>query len=91
MLINEDERVMDDVLSKLAAYHSLLTIKGIMDTKYNEKKKEMEKMEREGKKVKFSDLEEEKKSLTMTTEEQIMRKRIEDKLNTSTTSHFSEA
>ena len=79
-MLGEDPRVMETVIPKLVAYHSLLNIKRIFDIKYDEKKKELEKMEREGKKVKFEG-EEEKKA--MTTEEVIMRKRIEDKLNTS--------
>jgi hypothetical protein len=48
MLINEDAKVLDNVLPALAAYQGLLVIKGILDTKESEKKKELEKLEREG-------------------------------------------
>jgi len=65
-----------------------MIIKGIIETKLFERKKEQEKIEREGKKVTFNEDEEEKKILS---EEQIHRKRLEEKLNVSNTSHFSEA
>ena len=48
MLLNEDPKVVDNVLPSLAAYQALLIIKGIQDTKDLERKKELEKMEREG-------------------------------------------
>ena len=53
-----------------------------MNTKNNEKKKEIEKADRDGKKVTFSENkpEDEKK---MTLEEQIYKKRIDEKLNIS--------
>lgn len=88
-MVGGDARVLEGVLSKLVAYNSLLTIKDIIETKYQEKKKELEKMEREGRKVKFLEQEEEKKA--MTTEEAIIKKRIDDKLSISQTFHFSEA
>lgn len=47
------------------AYHAILTISNIIETKYQEKKKEIEKAERDGKKVKFVEpIEEEKKVVT---------------------------
>lgn len=48
MLLNEDAKVLDNVLPSLAAYQALLVIKNIFDTKDAEKKKEAEKLEREG-------------------------------------------
>jgi hypothetical protein len=45
-------------------------------------------MDRAGKKVTFNEELEEKKLLS---EEQVHRKRIEEKLNASSTSHFSES
>jgi hypothetical protein len=62
----------------------------ILNTKEEERKKELEKAERDaamGKKVHFEQEEEEKK---MTLEEQIMKKRMDEKLSISNTSHFSE-
>jgi hypothetical protein len=71
---------MDNVIPNLVAYHSILIIKNIIETKMNERKKELEKAEREGRKVTFADgLEEEKKGIL--TEEEIMKKRIDVKLN----------
>jgi len=47
------------------AFHSVLVIKGIIETKELEKKKELEKMEREGKKVTFMNTtQEEEKKMT---------------------------
>eukprot|EP00347_Sterkiella_histriomuscorum_P002631 403367399 len=89
-LLNEEARVLDHVLPNLVAYHSVLNIKSIMDTKMAERKKLEEKAEREGRKVTFGgtgNFEEEKKG--MMTEEQIYRQRIEAQLNKSTTSQFS--
>ncbi len=77
------------VIPNLTAYHSLLTIRKIFDTKLEERRKEVEKAERGGKKVKFNEEEEEKK-IVSTTEEQIMKKRVDDKLNASQAS-MSEA
>lgn len=48
MLLNEEAKVIEDVLPSLAAYQALLVIKGITETKELEKKKELEKLEREG-------------------------------------------
>lgn len=48
LLLNEDQKVLDDVLPSLAAYEAILLIKGIIETKEFEKKKEIEKFEREG-------------------------------------------
>lgn len=44
MLLNEDAKVIDNVLPSLAAYEALLLIKGILDTKEAERKKEQEKI-----------------------------------------------
>jgi hypothetical protein len=44
MLLNEDAKVIDNVLPSLAAYEGLLLIKGILDTKEAERKKEQEKI-----------------------------------------------
>lgn len=52
-MLAEDKKVIDTVIPNLTAYHSLLVIKNIIETKMNEKKKEQEKAEREGKKVTF--------------------------------------
>jgi hypothetical protein len=81
--------VLEVVIPNLTAYYSLLTIRKIFDKKLEERKKEMEKAERNGKKVKFNEEEEEKK-IVSTTEEQIMKKRVDDKLNISNASHMSE-
>ncbi len=48
MLLNEDQKVIDNVLPYLAAYEALLIIKNIFDTKEAERKKEIEKQAREG-------------------------------------------
>ena len=58
-MIEKEPKVIDNVIPKLVAYHSLLKIKGINDVKMEERKKELEKAERDGKKVTF--LEEEEK------------------------------
>jgi hypothetical protein len=42
------------VVPNLIAYYSILRIKGIIETKANERKKEEEKAEREGRKVTFA-------------------------------------
>ena len=86
LLLNEEPKVVENVIPNLVAFHSILLIRNILDTKDNEKKKELEKMEREGKKVTFSEVEEEKKA---TVEETIMNKRIQDKMSHSTTSAFN--
>lgn len=86
LLLNEEPKVVENVIPNLVAFHAILLIRGILDTKENEKKKEIEKAEREGKKVSFQDNEEEKKQ---SVEETIMNKRISDKMNHSTTSAFS--
>jgi hypothetical protein len=77
------------VIPNLTAYYSLLNIRHIFDRKLEERKKELEKAERTGKKVKFNEDEEEKKIVTA--EETIMKKRVDDKLNISQASHLSEA
>lgn len=54
-------------MPELVAYHSIKVILNIMNVKQNEKKKEIEKAERDGKKVTFVDpnvVEEEKKMTT---------------------------
>lgn len=48
LLLNEDQKVVDDVLPSLAAYEAILLIKGIIEIKEFEKRKEIEKLEREG-------------------------------------------
>lgn len=48
MLINEDAKVIETVLPSLAAYQAILLIKGILDTKEAERKKELEKLQRDG-------------------------------------------
>jgi len=48
MLLNEDEKVVENVLPSLAAYEALLVIKEILDTKDFERKKELEKLQRDG-------------------------------------------
>lgn len=64
--LSDDPKVHDTVVPQLVAYHSLLLIKNIQETKDLEKKKELEKLEREGKKVTFAEGEhqEEEKKLT---------------------------
>lgn len=52
-LLNEDPKVVGTVIPKLTAYHSVLIIKNIIDAKAAERKKEIEKAEREGRKVTF--------------------------------------
>lgn len=88
LLLNEDHRVLEVVIPNLVAYHSILLIRSIEDRKEEEKKKEVEKMVREGKTVTFANetSTEEKKG---TMEEQIIKKRLDDKLNTSNASHFN--
>jgi hypothetical protein len=48
MLINEDNKVIETVLPNLAAYQAILLIKGILDTKEAERKKELDKLQRDG-------------------------------------------
>lgn len=47
-LLNEQKEVIEQVFPSLSAYQALLIIKGILDTKEAEKKKELEKLERDG-------------------------------------------
>jgi hypothetical protein len=62
LLLIEDKKIISTVVPKITAYHSLLVIKNIMDVKDDEKKKELEKAERENKRVTFqAENEEEKK------------------------------
>lgn len=78
-LLNEDKKVLENVIPNLVAYHSILHIKNIIEVKYQERKKEEEKAEREGRKVTFAQttmMEEEKKGGPLT-EEQIYKRRIE--------------
>ena len=87
-MLQDDPRILETVIPNLTAYKALLVITGIQKTKILEQKKEQEKQERDaGRKVRFEP-EEEKK---MTPEELIYKKRIDEKLNISNTSHFSEA
>jgi hypothetical protein len=61
-LLNEDPKVLETVVPNIVAYHSILKIKSINDIKEFEKRKEIEKAERDGgKKVTFFEPEEEKK------------------------------
>jgi uncharacterized membrane protein YgaE (UPF0421/DUF939 family) len=88
-LVNEKDKVIKTVLPNLTAFYSILNIRDIIEKKATEKRKELEKAEREGKKVTFEEETEENKA-NPTTEEVIMRKRLEDKLVASNMSHFSE-
>lgn len=55
-MLSEDPIILETVIPELTAYRSLMVIKDIMDKKFNERKKEIEKAEREGKKsVHFSE------------------------------------
>lgn len=47
-LMNDKKEVLENVLPALAAYEALMIIKNIFDVKEAEKKKEIEKLEREG-------------------------------------------
>lgn len=47
-LLNDKKEVIESVLPGLAAYEALMIIKNILDVKEAEKKKELEKLEREG-------------------------------------------
>lgn len=76
-MLNEEPKVLEVVVPNLIAYHSILKIKAIMDTKTGEKTKEVEKAEREGRKVSFAPHEEEHKKSGMMTEEQIYKRRVE--------------
>jgi len=53
LLLNKDPKVLETVIPNLVAFHSILLIRSINDTKDAERKKELEKAEREGKKVTF--------------------------------------
>jgi hypothetical protein len=91
LLLNEDPKVTEIVIPNLVAYHSILIIKRINDQKDFERRKEIEKAEREGKKVTFNSEEEEKKGPNSSLEESILKKRVEEKMNHSTTSQFNTA
>jgi hypothetical protein len=52
-LLGDDPVILEIVVPELIAYHSIRIIQKILNTKSNEKKKELEKAEREGKKVSF--------------------------------------
>ena len=47
-LLNDKKEVIENVLPALAAYEALMIIKNILDVKEAEKKKEQEKLERDG-------------------------------------------
>jgi hypothetical protein len=47
-LMNDKKEVLENVLPALAAYEAIMIIKNILDVKEAEKKKEIEKLEREG-------------------------------------------
>lgn len=47
-LLNDKKEVIENVVPALAAYESLMIIKNILDVKEAEKKKELEKLERDG-------------------------------------------
>ena len=68
-MLNEEPKVIENVIPSLVAYHSILKIKAILDTKLNEKKKEDEKAEREGRKVTFAAISENEKKPGIMTEE----------------------
>lgn len=53
-LLNEEKKVIENVIPNLAAYKTVLAIKKILETKQAERKKEEEKAEREGRKVTFA-------------------------------------
>jgi hypothetical protein len=42
-MLTEDKKVVSTVVPKLIAYHAVLVIKGIMEVKEDERKKELEK------------------------------------------------
>ena len=67
-LVNNDPHVVDTVIPNLVAFYSILNIKHIHDTKALEKQKELEKAERDGKKVTFNTTKEEEKKTTVTEE-----------------------
>lgn len=71
-MLQEDPIILETVIPELTAYRALLKIRDIIDTKVNERKKEIEKAEREGRKVvHFSEhqgSEEETKKMTATEE-----------------------
>jgi hypothetical protein len=61
MMLNEDPKVLDNVLPSLASYQALLLIKQITTTKEAERRKELEKLQRDGgagSKLRSSSLEE---------------------------------
>jgi hypothetical protein len=47
-LLNDKKEVIENVVPSLAAYEALTIIKNILDVKEAEKKKELEKLERDG-------------------------------------------
>lgn len=53
MLLNEEPKVVENVIPNLVAYQSILLIRKIEDKKEEDRRKEMEKAERDGKKVTF--------------------------------------
>ena len=78
-MLQDDAKILDVVIPNLTAYHSLLRIKEIMETKAAEKKKEQEKLERSSKGVTFASTdgtEEEKKAAHLMTDEEIYKKRV---------------
>lgn len=52
-MLAEDKKVIENVIPVLAAYHAVVKKMNIIETKSNERKKELEKQEREAKKVTF--------------------------------------
>ena len=52
LLLNEEPKVLETVIPNLVAFHSVLLIKNMVEAKENEKRKELEKLDRE-KKVTF--------------------------------------
>lgn len=52
-MLQEDPIILETVIPELVAFYSIKVILGILNTKSNEKRKELEKAEREGKKVTF--------------------------------------
>ncbi len=85
---DQNKHLIQNIIPQMAAYRAILVITRIIQRKMTEKKKDREREEAGSplRKVKFEEEEEKKDSV----EEQIMKKRVEDKLNTSNASNFSD-
>lgn len=88
-MLGEDHKVIDTVIPNLTAFRALLVMKDIDAIKSEERKKEAEKQEREGKKVQFVEEEEEKKPEE--TPQLNGKKKPDEKFNISSTSMLSDA